>query len=128
MRNVLTNLKSQRKPPRDRALRKRKPQRQKIRNHHSKNTTRHLDDNKLAATTHFACFSLPDPGRRGIHTRTASRHDTAHQHLWNGVASCLDDTTDSDDGAAEEDDFGAAENIACPDCRQGAEEAAQVVY
>ena len=97
-----TDLESEWEPPRNRSFSERKAKREPIRYRETSYAISHLNDDKLSTASHFACFGLPDTRRCSIHPCSEPSNDTANNHLGNTVGGCLNDSTECNGRAAEE--------------------------
>jgi hypothetical protein len=110
-----TDLECQWKSPCNATWCKRETESEPIRDGEARDAIRHLDDNKLAPAPHLARLSLPNTSSGSVHASSQTSNDSSNHHLSNAEAASLNDCSDGDDSATQEDDSWSTEDVARPD-------------
>ena len=110
-----TNLECKREPPRNSSWGKREAKRKPVRNGETSDTICHLDDDKLSPTPHLTCLRLPNTGSSSVHASSETSDNSSYHHLSNTETAGLDNCSNGNNSAAEQDDSWPAENVAGPD-------------
>lgn len=92
-----------------------------------RSATHHLDDHELPARVHFARLCLPDTSCCCIHPSPKTCDNTTNHHGGYSVAGTLDDGTNADDSAADQDLTRTPELVASEDSAHSADEAPDVI-
>ena len=110
-----TDLECQWKSPRNTSWCKGEAESEPIRDGEARDAIGHLDDNKLAPTSHLARLSLPNTSSGSVHASSQTSNDSSNHHLSNAKAASLNDCSDGNDSATKQDDPWSTEDVARPD-------------